>query len=110
MMFGQLAKSESLRDLIAILEAHWHKLYHLDMGKSVTRSNLAKASKQQDYRFFEDFTYHPAAEARSKSTGKVLGFNGHIYAFDSTTIYLYLEVFESVNLRKNKGDIKVHVL
>ena len=41
MMFGQLAKCESLRDLIVALEAHWRKLYHLGMGKSVTRSNLA---------------------------------------------------------------------
>jgi hypothetical protein len=36
MMFGQLAKSESLRDLIVALEAHLRKLYHLGMGKSVT--------------------------------------------------------------------------
>ena len=39
MMFGQLAKCESLRDLIVALEAHWRKLYHLGMGKSVTRSH-----------------------------------------------------------------------
>ena len=55
MMFGQLAKCESLRDLIVALEAHWRKLYHLGMGKSVTRSNLAKANEQRDYRIFEDF-------------------------------------------------------
>lgn len=36
MMFGQLSKSESLRDLIIALEVHWSKLYHLGMGKSVT--------------------------------------------------------------------------
>ena len=60
MMFGQLAKCESLRDLIVALEAHWRKLYHLGMGKSVTRSNLAKANEQRDYRIFEDFAYHLA--------------------------------------------------
>ena len=63
MMFGQLAKCESLRDLIVALEAHWRKLYHLGMGKSVTRSNLAKANEQRDYRIFEDFAYHLVAEA-----------------------------------------------
>ncbi|MEG0789432.1 MAG: DUF4372 domain-containing protein, partial [Alistipes sp.] len=36
MMFGQLAKSESLRDLILAIEAHWNKSYHLGFGKSVT--------------------------------------------------------------------------
>ena len=44
-MFGQLAKSESLRDLIVAFEVHWRKLYHLGMGKSVNRSNLAKANE-----------------------------------------------------------------
>ena len=110
MMFGQLAKCESLRDLIVALEAHWRKLYHLGMGKSVTRSNLAKANEQRDYRIFEDFAYHLVAVARSKSTEKIFGFGGHVYAFDSTTIDLCLEVFEWAKFRKHKGGIKVHTL
>ena len=110
MMFGQLTKCESLRDLIVALEAHWRKLYHLGMDKSVTRSNLAKANEQRDYRIYEDFTYHLVAEARSKSTEKIFGFDGHVYAFDSTTIDLCLEVFEWAKFRKHKGGIKVHTL
>ena len=43
MMSGQLSNRESLRDLIVATEAHSGKLYHLGMGKSVTRSNLSKA-------------------------------------------------------------------
>lgn len=110
MMFGQLAKSESLRDLIVALEAHWRKLYHLGMGKSVTRSNLAKANEQRDYKIFEYFAYHLVAEARSKSVEKIFGLDGRIYAFDSTTIDLCLEVFQWAKFRKHKGGIKVHTL
>lgn len=110
MMFGQLAKCESLRDLIVALEAHWRKLYHLGMGKSVTRSNLAKANEQHDYRIFEDFAYHLVAEARSKSTEKIFGFDGHVYAFESTTIDLCLEVFKWAKFRKHKGGIRIHAL
>ena len=94
MMFGQLSNREGLRDLIVALEAHWRKLYHLGMGKSVTRSNLSKANELRDYRIFEDFAYHLVAEARSQSIEKIFGFDGHVYAFDSTTIDLCLEVFE----------------
>ena len=94
MMFGQLSNREGLRDLIVALEAHWRKLYHLGMGKSVTRSNLSKANELRDYRIFEDFAYYLVAEARSKNTEKIFGFDGHAYAFDSTTIDLCLEVFE----------------
>lgn len=43
-MFGQLSNRESLRDLIVAMEAHAGKLYHLGIGKSVTRSNLSKAT------------------------------------------------------------------
>ena len=110
MMFGQLSNREGLRDLIVALEAHCRKLYHLGMGKSVTRSNLAKANEQRDYRIFEDFAYHLVAEARSKSTEKIFGFDGHVYAFDSTTIDLCLEVFEWAKFRKHKGGIKIHTL
>lgn len=110
MMFGQLAKSESLRDLIVGLEAHWKKLYHLGMGKSVTRSNLAKANEQRCYRIFEEYAYHLVAEARSKSSEKTFGFDGRVYAFDSTTIDLCLEVFQWAKFRKHKGGIKIHTL
>ena len=110
MMFGQLAKSESLRDLIVALEAHWKKLYHLGMGKSVTRSNLAKANEQRDCRIFEEFAYRLVAETRSKCTEKIFGFDGHVYAFDSTTIDLCLELFQWAKFRKHKAGIKIHTL
>jgi len=110
MIFGQLSNREGLRDLIVALEAHWRKLYHLGMGKSVTRSNLSKANELRDNRIFEDFAYHLVAEARSKSTEKIFGFDGHVYAFDSTTIDLCLEVFEWAKFRKHKGGIKIHTL
>lgn len=110
MMFGQLAKSESLRDLIVAFEAHCKKLYHLGLGKSVTRSNLAKANEQRDFRIFEEFAYRLAAEARSKCSEKIFGLKGQIYAFDSTTIDLCLEIFQWAKFRKHKGGIKIHIL
>ena len=58
MMFGQLSNRESLRDLIVVTEAHATKLYHLGMGKSVTRSNLSKANEQRDYHIFEEFAFY----------------------------------------------------
>ena len=64
MMFGQLSNRESLRDLIVSLEAHTGKLYHLGIGKSVTRSNLSKANEQRDYRIFQEYATFMIAEAR----------------------------------------------
>ena len=55
MVFGQITNRESLRDLIIALEAHYQKSYHLGFGRSVTRSNLAKANEKRDSKIFEDY-------------------------------------------------------
>lgn len=58
LMFGQLSNRESLRDLIIAMEAHQGKTYHLGLGKHITRSNLAKANQNRDYRIFEAYAYY----------------------------------------------------
>lgn len=110
MMFGQFSNRESLRDLIVVLEAHAGKVYHLGIGKSVTRSNLSKANEQCDYRIFEEFAFFMIAEARRHRIRKIFELDGHVYAFDSTTIALCLSVFEWAKFRKHKGGIKMHTL
>ena len=110
MMFGRLASRESLRDLVVVLEAHSGKLYHLGMGKSVTRSNLAKANEQRDWRIFEEFAYYMIGEARKRRKTDIFNLGGSVYAFDSTTIDLCLSVFWWAKFRKKKGGIKVHTL
>lgn len=86
MLFGQLSNRESLRDLIVAMEAHAGKLYHLGIGKSVTRSNLSKANEQRNYRIFEEYATFMIAEARKRRINKIFELDGHVYAFDSTTI------------------------
>lgn len=110
LIFGQLSRSSSLRDCVIVLQAHSDKLYHLGIGKNVTRSNLAKANEQRDYRIFEEFAYYMIAEARRKRANDTLGFDGYVYAFDSTTIDLCLSLFEWAKFRKKKGGIKEHTL
>jgi hypothetical protein len=66
------------------LGAHRSKCYHLGMGKNVSKSSLSRANQDRDYRIFEEFAYHLVNEAQQK---------GKVYAFDSTTIDLCLNVF-----------------
>ena len=110
LMVGQLSNRESLRDLIVALEAHQKKTYHLGLGKYVTRSNLAKANQNRDYRIFEAFAYYMVEQARTKRKTDIFKLGGSIYAFDSTTIDLCLNVFWWAKFRKKKGGIKVHTL
>ena len=110
MMFGQLCNREGLRDLIVALQAHQEKWYHLGFGKSVTRSNLSKANENRDYHIFEDFAYFMVEQARTKRRTNIFNLEGNVYAFDSTTIDLCLEVFWWAKFRKHKGGIKIHAL
>ena len=110
MMFGLLSNRESLRDLIVAMEAHAGKLYHLGIGKSVTRSNLSKANEQRNYRIFEEYATFMIAEARKRRINKIFELDGRVYAFDYTTFDLCLSVFERAKFRKHKGGIKLHTL
>ena len=107
---GQLCNRDGLRDLIVALEAHHGKLYHLGMGKSVTRSNLSKANENRDCRIFEEFAFYMIDVARKKRATKIFDLDGRVYAFDSTTIDLCLEVFWWAKFRKHKGGVKMHTL
>lgn len=110
MIFGQLTNRDSLRDLIVAIDAHHKKTYHLGFGKSVTRSNLAKANEKRNYKIFEEFAYHLIDIARRKRENDNFEIKGKVYAFDSSTIDLCLNVFWWAKFRKNKGGIKLHTL
>ena len=110
LMFGQLSNRESLRDLIIAINAHQKKSYHLGFGKHVTKSNLAKANQNRDYHIFEDFAYFLVNEARRKRAVDIFKLGCNIYAFDSTTIDLCLDVFWWAKFRRYKGGIKIHTL
>jgi len=113
MMFGQLSGRESLRDLLITVSAHSNKYYHLGFGKNVSRTNLAIANEQRDCCIYESFAYEMIAIARCcviDETDFTLLITGNVYAFDSTTIDLCLNVFWWASFRKAKGAIKIHTL
>lgn len=110
MMFGQLTCRDSLRDLIVAIDAHSQKSYHLGFGKNVTRSNLSKANETRDCKIFEEFAYSLIDIARRKRANEDFEIKGKVYAFDSTTIDLCLNVFWWAKFRKAKAGIKMHTL
>ena len=102
MVFGQLTTRDSLRDSIAVIEAHNPKSYHLGFGKSVTRSNLAKANEKRNSKIFEEFAYCLIDIARTKRSNDDFVVKGKVYDFDSSTIDLCLSVFWWAKFRKTK--------
>jgi hypothetical protein len=111
MMFGQLSSRESLGDLVLTINAHPAKLYHLGFGKGVSKTNLAKANEQRNYLIYEEFAKMLISEARKvclPDNDGSFSFTNAIYAFDSTTIDLCLNIFSWATFRKHKGAVKLH--
>ena len=64
MTFAQLTYRRSLRDIEACLGAVPDKLYHMGFRSQVSRSTLADANEQRDWRIYAEFAQGLIAEAR----------------------------------------------
>ncbi|MCG6552045.1 MAG: IS4 family transposase [Candidatus Magnetominusculus sp. LBB02] len=112
MAFAQLTYRESLRDIEACLRVQQNKLYHMGIQGDVSRSTLARANENRDWRIYADFAQVLIQTARKLYADEDLGLElqDTIYALDSTTIDLCLSLFPWARFRKHKGAIKLHTL
>ena len=113
MSFAQFSYRESLRDIELCLNGMTTKLYHCGIRSKVARNTLAKANERRDWRMYADFgtTLIKIALPLYKAENNLAKeLQTIIYAFDSTTIDLCLQLFPWANFRKTKSAIKVHVL
>jgi len=113
MCFAQLTFRESLRDIENTLTALSGRLYHCGIPRPVPRSTLSDANEIRDWRIYADFASILAAEARvlyKTDNDFLLDLDNMVYAFDSTTINLCLNLFPWAKFRKSKGAVKMHTL
>lgn len=112
MAFAQLTFRESLRGVIACLQSRRSKLYHMGIRGPVSRSTLADANDNRDWRIYADFAQILIHQARQLYTKEPFGIDleNTVYALDATTIDLCLALFPWAHFRKNKGAIKLHTL
>jgi len=112
MAFAQLTYRESLRDIEACLRSLQGKLYHLGFRGHVSRSTLADANENRDWRIFADFAQVLIGIARPLYAHDPMGVDleQSLYALDSTTIDLCLSLFPWARFRKHKAAVKMHTL
>jgi hypothetical protein len=112
MTFAQLTYRESLRDIEACLGSVTGKLFHLGFRGDVARSTLADANETRDWRIFADFAQVLIGIARPLHADDPLGvdLDHSLYALDSTTIDLCLEIFPWAKFRKHKAAVKMHTM
>lgn len=113
MGFAQLTYRNSLRDIEACLKSRPQKLYHMGIRGNVTRTNLANANKNRDWRIYAEFAQYLIFIARKLyKTEKLedIDIDNIVYALDSSTIDLCLSLFPWAKFRRTKGAIKLHTL
>ena len=112
MAFAQLTYRESLRDIEACLRSMQNKLYHMGIRSKVSRSTLADANENRDWRIYADFAQVLIHWARRLYIDDDFGIelDQTVYALDSTTIDLCLSLFPWAHFRKSKAGIKLHTL
>lgn len=112
MTFAQLTYRESLRDIETCLRAMQNKLYHIGIRSKISRSTLAAANQNRDWRIYADFAYILIDQAKEfyRDDKFFKELDETVYALDSTTIDLCLSLFPWAKFRKTKGAIKIHTL
>jgi IS4 transposase len=111
--FGQLTHRESMSDTLLCLGLNSDKLYHLGIGKIASKSTLSRANESRDWRIFQDFALRLIDQANklySKENQLDVELKGRIFALDSTTVDLCLDVFWWASFRSTKAAVKVHTL
>ena len=112
MAFAQLTFRESLRDIEACLRSAPTRLYHLGLRSQISRSTLADANENRDWRVYADFAQALIRMARPLYAGESFGvdLDNTVYALDSTTIDLCLSLCPWAPFQRSRGAIKLHTL
>lgn len=113
MSFAQLSFRESLRDIECCLGSMRTRLYHCGIKSEVARSTLADANENRNWQIYADMANELMKIVAPMYKGDnplAKELKSIIYAFDSTTISLCLNLFQWANFRSKSKAIKVHVL
>lgn len=111
--FGQLTFRESLRDIVACLQARPQLQYHLGFRGKITRTNLAYANEKRDWRVFAEIAEVLIRRAhqlyQNEPTDPALPQLA--FALDSSIIHLSLKLFPWAYWgRSRSGALKLHTL
>ena len=111
MSFAQFTGQDSLRSIDATLVALSSKLYSSGI-KYIQRSTLAYINGTKDWRIYHDFGQILIAQARHlyRKEPSRLDVDGIVFAFDSSTMKLCLQLCPWARLHHDKGGVKMHTL
>jgi hypothetical protein len=112
MSFAQLTYRESLRDIEACLRSTFRKLYHTGIQSKVSKSTLARANENRDWRIYRDLGYALIQRANQLYSNDefAVSLKNIAYALDSTSIELCVSLFPWASYSKEQAAVCMHTL
>ena len=112
MLFCQLAKSQSVRDISNGLRSATGNLNHLGLVRAPSKSTLSYQNKHRSWELFRDYYYVLLESLGQQATMKHTKFRikSKIFLLDASTITLCLSLFEWARYTSQKGAVKMHTL
>jgi len=95
------------------LQAHEHQLYHLGIKKQVDSSVLSRANERRNWMIFADFGNYLIQLVRPLYADcpiSNLDIDNEIFALDSTTISVSINLFTWAEGKYSRGAVKMHTL
>jgi Domain of unknown function (DUF4372)/Transposase DDE domain len=110
MMFCQLGRAHSLREISGGLKSCEGKLAHLGI-EAPARSSLSYANRHRPWQLYEQVFYQLLERIRGGVTTKhKFRFKNKLVSLDSTVIDLCVSVFDWAKFRRTKGAVKLHLV
>jgi len=114
MLFCQLGRAHSLREICGGLASCEGKLKHLGVMKSPKKSTLAYANEHRPWQLYSAVFHHmfdkAQAMAQQKGGKKKFRFKNKLVSLDSSVIDLCLSLYDWAKFRRTKGAVKLHLL
>lgn len=110
MLFCQLGRAHSLREIEGGLKSCEGKLVHLGIT-APARSSLSYANAHRPWELFEQVFYGLYERVAAQVTGKrKFRFKNKLLSLDSTVIDLCLSLYDWAKFRRTKGAVKLHLV
>jgi hypothetical protein len=110
MLFCQLGRAHSLREITGGLRSCEGKLKHLGIT-APSRSTLAYANEHRPWELYQHVFLSLLERCQKQKAGKKkFRFKNKLMSLDSSTIDLCLSMYDWAKFRRTKGAIKLHLL
>jgi hypothetical protein len=108
MLFCQLGRAHSLREICGGLASCEGKLAHLGIT-APSRSTLAYANAHRPWQLYERVFYQLLGRCQAVAGKKKFRFKHKLVSIDATVIDLCAEMFAWATFRRTKGAVKLHL-